>query len=1045
MKFDQAYNKLNKAQKEAVDKIEGPVMVIAGPGSGKTQVLTLRIANILKLTQTDPSNILCLTFTESGSMAMKERLKEMIGSVSYDVQVFTFHAFCQYVINTYSDYFSDISTFNVISDIDRFKIVRKILDSNRYEHLKTFNTPYYMALEIPRRLSDLKKEGVNEAEFKVMAENILDSWKEKKEVLEKGEKKILKSKILEEEKRVLKLVELADFYTKYQAELTKLKRYDFDDLINVTINTIERNEDLALSLQERYQYLLVDEYQDTNSAQNRIIDILSSYWTKEGGNPNVFVVGDDDQSIYRFQGASLENILYFKNKFPKAESILLDTNYRSTQEIIDVARSVIKNNLSQLSDIKKKFVSAKTDKGLVEKYTFETSEEESFYIAKKVEELLKSGEKASEIALLYRDNKDSADLISALNTLNIPFSIEAGENILETELIIKIINLLELINNPYDDLKFFTVASYSFLGLKTLDVLKLGYSADFILKKTNIKVKRAIFDILTNKKDQETQLSLDGLGSERDALEKFALKLVEWKTLSVNKKLSEFFATLVRDSNLLSLVLKDNKSKEGSIDVTSLNLLNSLYEEIKKFEESNPEITLESFLGDIALMREHSIAIKEKEMSLDKEKVRLMTAHRSKGLEFDHVFITKFVDKKWGGRSDRVKIKFPSNFLKLVNNEEKEASFDIDEDLKDQEKIRSLEDERRLFYVALTRARKNIYITYSKKYISYLSEKESMESKFLDEVDQKILRVGDTKKYEAEVKDLINTKLTISRYTSPELSVTENLFIDKVLSRFKLNVSALNNYLKCGYKFKLNNILSLPRAKSQVLGSVIHLTLEHFFKLFKETHKVPSESELINIFENDLKEEYLRAEEYEDIRDKGKKILSKYYENYKSLFVEPIFLEYNFGKKNVFFEDIPLSGKVDKIEVVEEATNHTEKTKVKVVDYKTMKPKTEGDILGTTKASSGEYKRQLLFYKLLAEYDRNFPYEVVSAELDFLEPDKGKFKKYEFKYTLGDIEDLKKMIRETMGSIREHKFERTKDFSECENCEYKDHCYPGGL
>ena len=337
--FNELYAKLNKAQREAVDTIEGPVMVIAGPGTGKTQILTLRIANILRRTDTAPEQILALTFTEAGTSAMRTRLASVIGVRAYRVPIFTFHGFCNEIINRFPEYFPQILGSRPASELDRITIMQKVLDDTKLEHLASFRSPYHYVKPALRTISLLKREAIDPSALRAR----LDA--EEKDILsafdyrhEKGAHKgKVKGVYLEREMAVAKNRELAILFDGYEAGLAREKLYDFDDMIVTLVRKLEENEELRLILQEEYQYLLADEHQDANGAQNKVLELLSSFHQ----SPNLFIVGDEKQAIYRFQGASLENFLYFHRRFPEAKLIALEENYRSTQAVLDVAHKLI--------------------------------------------------------------------------------------------------------------------------------------------------------------------------------------------------------------------------------------------------------------------------------------------------------------------------------------------------------------------------------------------------------------------------------------------------------------------------------------------------------------------------------------------------------------------------------------------------------------------------------------------------------------------------------------------------------------------------------
>ena len=337
--FDKEYKRLNKAQRQAVDTIEGPVMVVAGPGTGKTQILTLRIANILRETQADAENILALTFTESGVSSMRKRLAELIGSDAYRINITTFHAFANDIIKQYPEYFPHIIGSESITDVDQITIIQDIIEGVSLEFLKPFGDVFLYVKDIIRAIKELKREGVSPEEFTSVVTEELTQFELIDDLYhQKGAHKgKMKGKYVTYKKQIDKNKELSHVYTLYQEKLHTTKQYDFEDMIVEVLRTLEREEDLLRILQEQYQYVLVDEHQDTNNAQNKILELLLNFHPQ----PNIFVVGDEKQAIYRFQGASLQNFYYFTYLYKEAVIINLSENYRSTQRVLDSAHSVI--------------------------------------------------------------------------------------------------------------------------------------------------------------------------------------------------------------------------------------------------------------------------------------------------------------------------------------------------------------------------------------------------------------------------------------------------------------------------------------------------------------------------------------------------------------------------------------------------------------------------------------------------------------------------------------------------------------------------------
>ncbi len=345
-KFKEEYKNLNKEQKRAVDEIDGPVMVVAGPGTGKTKILTLRIANILKETDTMPESILALTYTTAGVISMRERLLQTIGDRAYRVNIFTFHAFCEHIIKEFSFYFEKLEGVKVIDDLNRVEIIESIIKKNKFEHLVSFHDEFSFLSKIVAGILAIKKEGLSPKEFM----DKLPFWK--KDLLadediyykkDYGEYKKGSIKPAEEEKinkKIKKARELGEIFSLYQEEIEKRGLYDFSDMIFYARGGIQKNKNLKADIQEKYQYILVDEHQDTNEGQNALIELLTDIPHLEG-RPNIFTVGDEKQSIYRFQGASAETFSRFQNLYKDVGLITLMENYRSVQDILDGAHSLV--------------------------------------------------------------------------------------------------------------------------------------------------------------------------------------------------------------------------------------------------------------------------------------------------------------------------------------------------------------------------------------------------------------------------------------------------------------------------------------------------------------------------------------------------------------------------------------------------------------------------------------------------------------------------------------------------------------------------------
>ena len=993
--------KLNKTQQLAVNTIEGPVMVVAGPGTGKTEIIARRIAKILETTDTSPDAILALTFTESGAKAMRQRLVNTIGESAYYVNISTFHSFCSGVMQEFPDKFIISRDLEPLSELERVEIFHQILTNGIFKLIKPINQPFYYTSELTRSIQNLKREGITQKEFS----KILDQETTNLQSQDLSATALATAtKDLERNKELLKV------FIEYQKIVSKRGRYDFEDMINLVVQAFKEDQELLLTYQERLLYFLVDEYQDTNSSQNQVINLLASYW---GDQANIFVVGDPNQSIFRFAGASLENIIGFTKTYPTAKIISLSKNYRSTQTILDSSYHLIQKNYLDKKEIKDfinpKLNSTQTTPELKINTTHLSQDVvESYWIANKVKKLIKKGVNPEEIAILYHNNQDASELSTMLAKLNISFDIEGGGNILNDPTVNKLLTLLKVINNyknNLEDLDLFNLLHFKFLKVNPLDILKISRAAS--RKKSNI------VDTILSEDFKDLHLK------DHKKITDFINQLALWQQLDSQKTFLEFFETIIKESNFLDWVLS---SKDA---VEKLNRINSLFTEIKQLNTIDHKLNLHSFLKALDLMEINNLKIIEKDLDIKTNSVTLSTAHKAKGKEWQYVFIYQAIDGKWGNKRSRQLIKLPSGILKNHNPAKQEKN----------------EEERRLFYVCLTRAKKKIYISYADRYITGSYTKEAFPSMFIQELPEKSIKPISIKPLKS--KKILTQLLALA--PEKDLSTREKDFLRNTLKDFKLSPTALNTYLVCPYKFKLNNLLRIPRAKIDYLqfGSAIHKALEMFYQKFISKDKLPSKEYLLTQFKYALKKEVLTKENYQDRLIQGQEVLSSYFNHYKKDFEKPLITEKNFGSgwSKVFLNDIPLSGKIDRIDWIDQQ----QKT-VKVIDYKTGKPKSRNDILGKTKNSEGDYYRQLIFYKLLSQLDKNFKPKVHEVELNFVEANSsGKFKKESFTITDEDIKDLKKIIIDTMGKIRSLRFSKTKKFSHCDRCEYKNHCWPEGL
>ncbi len=981
-KFEELYAKLNSAQKEAVDATEGPVMVVAGPGTGKTQILTLRIGNILKKTDVSPGNILALTFTEAAAASMRRRLAEIIGSAAYAVRIGTFHGFCNEIIQNYPEEFPRVIGAEHLTEVEQVRILEDLIAELPLKELKPFGEPFFYLRPALGSINTLKRENVDAPRFESLIAREIKNFELIPDLYhDKGAHKgKMKGDYQRLRKQLFKNRELAVLYSAYQERLQTLRRYDWSDMIMEVVRTLGANPNLLLELQEKYQYVLVDEHQDTNNAQNKLVELLMNFHP----NPNLFVVGDEKQAIFRFQGASLENFLYFKKLYPAAKLVVLEDNYRSTQEILNAAGSVLPSPKSLRA-------SAGGSGVLNSLLVFPSVDEELFgiasFIRKKMTEV-----PAREIAVLYRDNRDAFPIARMLEKFGVPFVIESDEDILRDGDMRKLLLLFRAVSGYGNDELLGNALHADFLKIEPLDVYKLISAARHERVPLYDALRAPAFHERAGIKDSE---KLAGFGK----------LLSGWAGFSKNHFLEETFELVVRESGFLAQVI-------ASIDpVHGLDKLGALFDEAKALVERQKNAALDDFLSYLDTVERHGVLIKKHGFGHGKNGVRLMTAHKSKGLEFDVVVVAHARDGHWGGRERREYLKLPPSVYALGD-----GRVDAQDELS---------DERRLFYVALTRARREVVMTYPK---NDREGREQMQSRFVGEIRPDFLVVADAA---AAVADFAARRdVLFAPGKNPNASVRDKEFIKYVFDKNGFSVTALNNYLNCPWKYFYTNLLRIPRApeKHQKYGTAIHAALKDFFD-----NRLSSSAEfLADSFESYLKRESFGETEFNEWLSRGKAALSGYYNQYQNTWPEKNLTELNISGI-MLTPEIRLTGKIDKIELLNDG-------EANVVDYKTGHPKTQGEIEGSTKNSNGDIKRQLVFYNLLLNKYENGRYKMISGDIDFVEPDdKGKYHKERFFIGAGEVGALEAQIKaicvEILGGVFWDKRCGEKD---CEFCALRD-------
>lgn len=985
-RFNDLYRKLNPQQKEAVDAIEGPVMVIAGPGTGKTQILTLRIANILKQTDTTPDSILALTFTEAAAANMRQRLVSVIGSAAYYVNIFTFHGFCNHIIQEHAERFETIIGFNNASQVDQIDIIRSLLEEGSFEYLKPFGDHFFHVQNILGGIRDLKKEGIGAQEFSDLVAKSKEALLARNDLYHtkgahKGSMKVVYQKEL---RQIGKNEELATFYHGYQAALAERRLYDFEDMLLAVIAELEAHKDFLLEIQEKYHYILVDEHQDTNGAQNKILELLSNFFP----NPNLFVVGDEKQAIFRFQGASLDNFLYFKDAFADVRLVKLVHNYRSTQHILDASQSLIEHNeMAPLSDPLR--ASAQGAGSELAYHVFDTDDGERLFLVEEIKRKIEEGVPPEEIAVLYRQNKDAFPIADVFERAGIPFVIESDQDVLGDREIAKINRIFEAIGDFGNDGKLVKALHVDFLDVDPLVVYQLL---------REVRERGGTLHELLAHESLPKELPLEGL----DRLVAVYHDMRRWHTLSFNTDFLDFFTTVMRESDAVNHLIKHPQRVE------KLDKLGTLFDQLKHLVEHHRDYSLEDYLYYLEILKSHGVMIKANTRHT-KHAVRLMTAHKAKGLEFDYVFIVGLYDGHWGNRRKMGTFTLPTRIAIVETSHERN------------------EDERRLFYMALTRARQLAHMSYAR----YASDgKERVPSQFIGEIHEKHLCEHDGCHFDERFEK--------SSHFAPtsEVGLIENVeeFLRERFLQQGLSPTALNNYLTCPWRYYFNNLVRIPLAMShhQVYGTLVHAILEDFFNERASGEEV-GEEYLQARFTYHLEKQATSKRVYDAVAERGAQTLIDYYNaNHKKWNYHTV-NEYRI--KGVIVEPgIKLTGTLDKLEI------NNDRNHVTVVDYKTKKPQSRNWIEGNTKTSNGDFKRQLVFYKLLLDEMPKKTYTMTEGVIDFVEPDdKGRFRREPFEITEEEVQELKQTIQTVATEILEMAFwDKRCGEKDCEYCSLRD-------
>lgn len=1070
--FLERYAGLNAEQKKAVDTIEGPVMVIAGPGSGKTELLSLRVANILRMTDTLPSSILCLTYTDAGATNMRKRLAGLIGLDAYKVAIHTFHGFGTEIINKNPEYFYQGGRYNPADDLTRYAILENILEHLKYDcSLKSYHPDqgYTYLKDIIRKIGELKKGGLSPENFReILEENksfleqanallepvfqktitaktielipeliknlkgvtfqqrstrlpylstkdtLVTSLEEAYEAAMAGEKPSTKpitawkgkytkkndDKIntFKDIERIKKQLELCDVYAQYQKQLHKEGFFDYEDMLLDTVEAFTKYPELRYNLQERYLYVLVDEFQDTNGVQMRLLDQLLENDVHEG-RPNILAVGDDDQAIYKFQGANIQNVMEFHRKYRDPEIIVLQQNYRSTQPILDFVRKIILKGEDRLENklpdlIKKELYSAKAGlaEGEIMEQEFPTSLEEMVWVSEIIQKKLSEDSVSpSAIAVIARKHETLERAAKVLDYFGIPVSYERKKDLLEQKHIKELITILKFVNtvatNEREADEYLPeILSAPFWNIDRVTVWNISTKA-YEERKSWLKV------MLESEQPNLRQIATFLITLGVDAKEKTAEEIIDMIT-GVDADETSF------QSPYKAYYFNPKAFEENRLEYLNLlQALQALIEKVRAYKGSGAK-TVSDVVELITLHEKHQLRMHyTNAFNNDEKAVNLLTAHGAKGLEFEHVFLLHCQDAEWTRGYSADKLTLPSNIPLAAEGE-------------------TDDDKLRLFYVALTRAKRNLYLT-RHQYTD--SGSEQIRLRFLEDADVEKKKKEDIDSATvssmqhdfAQAKGLEKLLLLQLQIEKHEVkNIEEDEVLRGLLKDYKLSVTHLNNFLditKGGPQtFLEQNLLRFPQRPTLpgVYGSVVHHALNTFSHEFKATRVLPTLDFLLKQFEQELGRQRLNKKDFNDSLEKGRDHLTVYYNERKDYFSPDDQSERDFRGEGVVIENAELTGKIDKMSI--DSANK----EITVYDYKTGKPLKDLEHgADYDKIKAWNYRNQLVFYKILVENARDLKgYTVHHGFLEFLVPVSGKITVLPVDITEEETERMKRLI-----------------------------------
>ena len=899
---DDFLKKLNKEQRAAALHDEGSMLIVAGAGTGKTRVITSRILKLIADGKATSDEILALTFTEKAAEEMTERVDVAMPLGYEEVWIKTFHGFCEKVLRESGHEIGLSRDYRVLAKLEQWMFMKEHLFEFELDYFRPLGNPGSFINILVNHFSRIKEEFITPEEYLEYAEKKLQELMEKAKKSEQT--KIDKKSVLGiEMEEVRKILEAAKAYGKYQELMLSANCLDFGDLSFYVLKLFEERPSVLRKYQERFKYVMVDEFQDTNYAQFKLLMMLADW-----GKHNVCVVGDDDQSIFRWRGASLSNILQFQKVFPDAKKVVLTENYRSAQNILDASHAFVKFNdpdrLEYREGIVKKLKSQSDENLPIEAVHFENYADEVGFVVKEIQTLAKKGHGYRDMAVLVRANAHAIPFAEEFGKAGIPFRIKTPKGLLSLDEVKDVVALVRALSSSSDDVAWLRLLKMEVFGVGMEEILEILGK----VKAANSHVR----DVLRQVGEVD---ALPGLESELARFVQITDGVLEY---SKNRTAGEVISYFLEKSGYL-----DALSGEFNLEnQQKLENLASFSKVVWQFERNHDDNSVLGFAEELKLIEESGVPLSDEGESTgaDVDAVQILTTHGAKGLEFDTVFVVNLAQGRFPGSNRKEPLHIP---LELTKEIFPDGDFHI-------------EEERRLFYVALTRAKKKLFLTHSDK---YEGRKFWKRSQFLEEIgESKLIKFKEGK---STGKDFLEAAKAAG-VASPISTTPKNWVTNRSFS-----FSQINTFNGCPLQYGYRYVLKVPAPYGHAanFGTSVHETLKDFYRILVRDQSLASFDLMKELYEKHWISVGYESKAHELERKKqGLEVLHRFYEENSHPWVLPAFIEKNFNLK---IGDYMLMGRIDRIDRMDDGS-------YEVIDYKT----------GKSRALDKEKKFQLYIYAL---------------------------------------------------------------------------------